>query len=153
MSRHFDRNHHSFTTDVRFTEGGTPPTPDAGQRIIYATAAGWMHIDDTGATGSFRGLTGPAGPTGAQGPTGSIGPTGGTGRGPTGPQGVTGVEGATGPIGPTGAAGGTTVRGVTGVPTGAPTGTELPFAFNSTPITGGLYFWDGGAWVKASTIP
>ena len=46
-----------------------------------------------------------------------------------------------------------TVRNAAGVPSGAPTGTELPVAFDSTGVTGGLYFWDGGAWVKASTIP
>lgn len=83
MTRHFDRDHQSFTTDVRFTEGGTPPTPDAGERIIYATASGFMQIDDTGATGIF----------GADGPTGPAGPTGG---GATGPQGATGAQGPTG---------------------------------------------------------
>ena len=50
-------------------------------------------------------------------------------------------------------ASGATVRNAAGVPTGAPTGTELPIAFDSTAVTGGLYFWDGGAWVKASMIP
>ena len=126
MTRHFDRDHEPFTTDVRFTEGGTPPTPAAGQRKIYATAAGWMHIDDTGATGTFRGLTGPAGPTGAAGPTGvgstgTAGPTGPTGAGTTGAAGPTGARG---PTGPTGADGPTGAQGVTG-PWGA-TGTQGP---------------------------
>jgi hypothetical protein len=34
---------------------------------------------------------------------------------------------------------------------GAPTG--LPLAFDSTAVTGGLYVWNGAAWVKVSTIP
>lgn len=38
-----------------------------------------------------------------------------------------------------------------GVPAGAPTG--LPLAFDSTAVTGGLYVWNGAAWVKVSTIP
>jgi hypothetical protein len=37
------------------------------------------------------------------------------------------------------------------VPMGAPTG--LPLAFDSTAVTGGLYVWNGAAWVKVSTIP
>lgn len=45
------------------------------------------------------------------------------------------------------------VRHAAGVPTGAPGVAELPFAFDSTAVTGGLYFWDGAAWVKCSTIP
>jgi hypothetical protein len=40
------------------------------------------------------------------------------------------------------------------VPTGSPTGAELPIAFDTTASpTGGLYVWEGGSWVKASTIP
>lgn len=45
------------------------------------------------------------------------------------------------------------VRHAAGVPTGAPAGQELPVAFDSTAVSGGLYFWDGAAWVKASAIP
>jgi hypothetical protein len=46
-----------------------------------------------------------------------------------------------------------TIRSAAGVPTGAPAGTELPIAFDTTATTGGLYVWTGAAWVKASTIP
>jgi hypothetical protein len=45
------------------------------------------------------------------------------------------------------------VRHAAGVPSGAPTAGEAPIAFDSTASTGGLYFWDGAAWVKGSTIP
>jgi hypothetical protein len=45
------------------------------------------------------------------------------------------------------------VRHAAGVPSGAPTAGELPLAFDSTAVSGGMYFWDGSAWVKASTIP
>lgn len=45
------------------------------------------------------------------------------------------------------------VRHAAGVPTGAPGVAELPFAFDSTAVTGGLYFWDGAAWVQCSVIP
>lgn len=38
-----------------------------------------------------------------------------------------------------------------GVPSGAPT--SLPFAFDSTAVTGGLYIWDGTVWVQVSVIP
>ncbi len=38
-----------------------------------------------------------------------------------------------------------------GVPMGAPTG--LPFAVDTTAVSGGLYVWNGAAWVKVSTIP
>lgn len=59
--------------------------------------------------------------------------------------------GPAGDVGATGAAGaGSTVRHAAGVPSGAPTGTEAPLAFDSTAVTGGLYFWDGAAWVKCS---
>lgn len=53
------------------------------------------------------------------------------------------------------AMGGSLVRHAAGVPAGAPNfaGGELPIAFDSTAVTGGMYFWDGAAWVKASTIP
>lgn len=37
------------------------------------------------------------------------------------------------------------------VPMGPPTG--LPIALDTTAVTGGLYVWNGAAWVKASTIP
>jgi hypothetical protein len=37
-----------------------------------------------------------------------------------------------------------------GVPTGDPTG--MPFAYDTTAVTGGFYFWDGAAWVKVATI-
>lgn len=46
-----------------------------------------------------------------------------------------------------------TVRQAEEVPTGAPTGTELPIAADTTASTGGLYIWTGAAWVKLSTIP
>lgn len=39
-----------------------------------------------------------------------------------------------------------------GVPVGPPAGV-LPIAFDSTAVTGGLYVWDGAAWVKVSVIP
>lgn len=39
------------------------------------------------------------------------------------------------------------------VPVAAPTTSQLPIAFDSTAVTGGLYLWDGAAWVKVSTIP
>lgn len=45
-----------------------------------------------------------------------------------------------------------TVRQAAGVPSGAPTGTELPIALDSTALTGGLYVWTGAAWVLVSTI-
>ena len=68
-----------------------------------------------------------------------------------GPTGATGAAGATGATGAAGA--GSTIRHAAGVPTGAPTGTEAPVAFDSTASTGGLYVWTGAAWVKGSTIP
>ena len=46
-----------------------------------------------------------------------------------------------------------TVRTAAGVPAGAPTGLELPIAFDSTATTGGLYVWSGSAWVLAAPIP
>ncbi len=46
-----------------------------------------------------------------------------------------------------------TVRTAAGVPSGAPTGTELPIAFDTTAVSGGLYAWNGAAWVQASVIP
>lgn len=46
-----------------------------------------------------------------------------------------------------------TVRTAAGVPTGAPSGTELPIAFDTTATTGGLYCWSGSAWVYAAPIP
>lgn len=45
-----------------------------------------------------------------------------------------------------------TVRFAAGVPAGAPSGTELPIAFDSTAVTGGVYYWSGAAWVKGGTI-
>lgn len=38
-----------------------------------------------------------------------------------------------------------------GVPVGAPTG--LPFAVDTTAVTGGLYVWNGATWVKVSALP
>lgn len=38
-----------------------------------------------------------------------------------------------------------------GVPSGAPDG-SLPFAYDTTAITGGFYFWNGSSWVKIATI-
>lgn len=37
------------------------------------------------------------------------------------------------------------------VPMGAPTG--LPLAVDTTAVTGGLYVWNGAAWVKVSALP
>lgn len=45
-----------------------------------------------------------------------------------------------------------TVRSGAGVPSGAPTGTELPIAVDTTAVTGGVYFWDGANWVLAASI-
>lgn len=42
------------------------------------------------------------------------------------------------------------VQVAAGVPAGAPTG--LPFAYDTTPVTGGFYFWNGAAWVEITTI-
>jgi hypothetical protein len=41
---------------------------------------------------------------------------------------------------------GQTIRNAAGVPAGAPTGTELPIAVDTTASPGTLYFWDGAAW-------
>ena len=46
-----------------------------------------------------------------------------------------------------------TVRIAAGVPSGAPTGTELPIAVDSTASTGGIYVWDGASWTKYASIP
>lgn len=46
-----------------------------------------------------------------------------------------------------------TVRSAAGVPAGAPSGSELPIAFDTTATTGGLYVWSGSAWVLAAPIP
>jgi hypothetical protein len=40
------------------------------------------------------------------------------------------------------------IRSAAGVPAGAPTPTEIPFAIDTTAVTGGLYYWSGSAWVK-----
>lgn len=61
------------------------------------------------------------------------------------PDGVGGVAFGTGESG-------ATVRFAAGVPSGAPTGTELPIAFDSTAVTGGVYYWTGAAWVKGGAI-
>lgn len=42
------------------------------------------------------------------------------------------------------------VQVAAGVPTGAPTG--LPFAYDTTAVTGGFYFWNGAAWVEIAAI-
>lgn len=47
---------------------------------------------------------------------------------------------------------GLTVRIAAGVPAGAPTTTELPIAVDTTAVTGGIYAWNGAAWVQAATI-
>ena len=44
-------------------------------------------------------------------------------------------------------------RVAAGVPSGAPTAGENGMAFDTTASTGGLYAWNGSAWVKGSTIP
>lgn len=46
-----------------------------------------------------------------------------------------------------------TVRTAAGVPAGAPSGSELPIAFDTTAVSGGLYVWTGAAWVLAAPIP
>ena len=46
-----------------------------------------------------------------------------------------------------------TVRVAAGVPSGAPTTTELPIAVDSTASTGGIYIWHGSAWTKYASIP
>lgn len=43
------------------------------------------------------------------------------------------------------------VRTAAEVPTTAPIG-NLPFAYDTTAVTGGLYYWNGAAWVKVATI-
>lgn len=45
-----------------------------------------------------------------------------------------------------------TVRNAAEVPSGPPAANESYLAFDSTPVTGGPYFWDGGGWVKMSSI-
>lgn len=45
-----------------------------------------------------------------------------------------------------------TVRAAAEVPSGAPTASELPIAFDSTAVSGGIYYWTGAAWVKGGTI-
>lgn len=42
------------------------------------------------------------------------------------------------------------VQVAAGVPSGAPTG--LPFAYDTTAVTGGFYFWNGAAWVEIAAI-
>jgi len=39
------------------------------------------------------------------------------------------------------------IRSGAGVPSGAPTPTEIPFAIDTTAVTGGLYYWSGSGWV------
>ena len=39
------------------------------------------------------------------------------------------------------------IRSAAGVPSGAPTPTEIPFAIDTTAVSGGLYYWSGSAWV------
>ena len=46
-----------------------------------------------------------------------------------------------------------TIRIAAGVPSGAPSGTELPIVFDTSATTGGLYCWSGAAWVYAAPIP
>jgi len=46
-----------------------------------------------------------------------------------------------------------TVRHAAGVPSGAPTTTELPIAVDTTASTGGIYVWTGAAWTKYASIP
>ena len=42
------------------------------------------------------------------------------------------------------------VQSAASVPAGTPTGNG--FAYDSTAVTGGFYFWNGAAWVKVATI-
>jgi hypothetical protein len=44
-------------------------------------------------------------------------------------------------------------RVAAGVPSGAPTAGENGMAFDTTASTGGLYAWNGSAWVQGSVIP
>jgi hypothetical protein len=44
------------------------------------------------------------------------------------------------------------VRIAEGVPDGAPYAGEQLVAVDTTPTTGGIYVWDGAAWVKAASI-
>lgn len=46
------------------------------------------------------------------------------------------------------------IRTAAGVPAGAPSAAanELPFAYDTTAVTGGFYYWNGAAWVKVATI-
>lgn len=46
-----------------------------------------------------------------------------------------------------------TIRAAAGVPAGAPSGSELPVAVDTTATSGGLYYWTGAAWVQISVIP
>ena len=46
-----------------------------------------------------------------------------------------------------------TLRMAAEVPSGAPSGTEMKFAIDTTAVTGGLYYWNGSAWVLIVTIP
>ncbi len=39
------------------------------------------------------------------------------------------------------------IRSAAGVPSGAPSPTEIPFAIDTTAGTGGLYYWSGSAWI------
>lgn len=43
------------------------------------------------------------------------------------------------------------VRVAAAVPVAAPDG-YLPFAYDTTAVTGGFYFWNGAAWVKVANI-
>lgn len=104
------------------------------------------------------GSQGPKGDKGERGIHGQQGDTGQRGaKGDRGPAGVPGPPGAT-PMwvgGGSSSGGGSigTLRQAAGVPTGAPSATELPVAYDSTAVSGGLYVWSGSAWVRAAPIP
>lgn len=44
-------------------------------------------------------------------------------------------------------------RVAAGVPSGAPTAGENGMALDTTAVSGGLYAWNGSAWVQGSVIP
>jgi hypothetical protein len=44
------------------------------------------------------------------------------------------------------------IRVAEGVPSGIPVAGEVPFAYDTTAVTGGFYFWNNSAWVKVATI-
>ncbi len=70
--------------------------------------------------------------------------------GPQGVQGVQGIQGIQGVPGTPAAA--STVIVAAAPPAGAPAGNQLPIAYDTTLVTGGLYIWNTAAWVKVANI-